>query len=329
LKKLINKNEVNLTNPPFFLEVKFSMKIKKFIVKNGLIIIMLGVVIFSGVNAFLEAKNTVENEINMIELSKNMCREELKKENLKEEYKRMCIAQLEYNTENLKNFYILVSQSFAHNFSKWNFYILFVVIIPISFLVCSKLKYNYLKNYLTRNTFKKFKKELFQDAYKSTVIFPITLIVVLIMCAIFCSNFLPDAVPNLRRWLPSTTKNPIIFSILYIVNIFCYSITYANLFLISARKNHNPIIAVLVTFLMGIVIQLFFEIIISSYISMKIFNSGFGLMFNLFNSITFNDQFGVIYTIGFALLWTVLSTFLVQILYKEQEKLLIDCEKNK
>jgi len=224
------------------------------------------------------------------------------------------------------SFYTTFFNAFVIPFHSMNMYMFVFLIIPVAFLICTKLKNNYLKNYLTRESYKKFKNNLFKEAYSSVLIFPIIIIIIFILCLLYTQDFTAGGA-NIA-WSDRTTSSPILFCLLYLINVFLYSVTYINFFLISARKNHNFVVSIIVSFLLFIGVELFFEIFINSFIFIRIFHSGFGLMFNIMNSLTFNEQFGVEITIFFGLLWCVLSSLLVHCLYKNPEKILMDCEKN-
>ena len=53
-----------------------------------------------------------------------------------------------------------------------------------------------------------------------------------------------------------------------------------------------------------------------------------GVIFNIMNMITFNDSYGMFFTILVPLILTIISFLVLIKLYKNKENLLIDCEKN-
>lgn len=122
-------------------------------------------------------------------------------------------------------------------------------------------------------------------------------------------------------------NHPYIFSTLFILRTVFYSIFYVNICLSIARKQHNFIISLILSYLTLFCIQIFFEVILALIPSI-IFKSEFGLIFTAMGIIDYQDSFGVIYPFLFSIVIATISTIIVYYLYKDKEKISIDCQKN-
>ena len=71
--------------------------------------------------------------------------------------------------------------------------------------------------------------------------------------------------------------------------------------------------------------QLFLEIFIQKLL-FKITNINFLGTFNILNIFSFNEDFGLIGTFLFPILFYLLSWILLILFYKDKEKLIVDCE---
>ncbi len=244
----------------------------------------------------------------------------------KESYINSCVN---YNDEYDKiNFYILYESEFYNeHLNIFNGLLFFIVVVPIAFYICSLFKNNYLKNYLTRDTYKNFKKKLGKYILSNILIFPTVLLIAFSLCAILANSF--DV--NIAEEIGVTTlNNPILYVTIYLFDIICFSITYANIFLIAARKNHNPIIALIVSFLLFASTALFIEASLSKFLDILDPSQKFDIyLFSLINPFHFRFELGLVPTILMRLILPTLTSIIVYLCYRNKEKLLLDCEKNK
>ena len=188
----------------------------------------------------------------------------------------------------------------------------FILIIPIAFQICSKFKNNYLKHYLTRNTYKNFKKEIKNYIYMNAIIISFIFLIVFLLIALLTKNF-----DIAYTGSTNTLGSPLLYIGLRSFKIFCTLITYVNIFLIFARKNHNPIIAILTSILFLLSVLLFIEF------NPNLYPFLFEDIFNIYNDDTTSK---ILLTSTF---WLVSTSIIVYLRYRNKEKLLIDCEKNK
>ena len=242
---------------------------------------------------------------------------------LKKSYINQCFH---YNEYKKANFYYLYNSIYNNYLSIFNGLLFFVVILPIAFYICSLFKNNYLKNYLTRDTYKNFKKKLWKYTYSNALIFPAILLIAFILCAILSNSYYVNIVEAMGV---TVLDNPILYVTLYLLGIICFSITYANIFLISVRKNHNPIIALIVSMLIFIGTELFIGKSLSKFVDIIATDKDYIGLFSLINPFHFTTEFGLIPTILMRLILPTLTSIMVYFCYRNKEKLLLDCEKNK
>lgn len=247
-----------------------------------------------------------------------------------EETIKMCNRIL---TENNKNydFYSIFSEIIVMKFSGWlSFSISLFVVIPSLLHVCKNFKNRIILNESTRCNYHDYLKRLFKTAYKSIWIIPIIIFVAIIFSLIYTGSF--DASYSISKsatfWNESTLNNPLLFILLYILNIIVHSILYVNIGLCVARKNHNYFVAIILSFLLFIAIEAFLEIAINGILLFSILNTEIGMIFNIMNMFTFNETYGIITPIIVPFVITVLSFIMIYFMYRDKEKLIIDCEKN-
>ena len=242
---------------------------------------------------------------------------------LKKSYINQCFH---YNEYKKTNFYYLYKSVYDNYLNIFNILLFFVVVLPIAFYICSLFKNNFLKNFLTRDTYKNFKKKLWKYTYSNALIFPTILLIAFILCAILSNSYYVNIVEAMGV---TVLDNPILYVALYLLGIICFSITYANIFLISVRKNHNPFIALIVSLLIFMGAGLFLETSLSKFLDIIAVNKNYIDLFSLINPFHFSIEFGLIPTIIMHLILPTITSIIVYFCYRNKEKLLLDCEKNK
>ncbi len=133
---------------------------------------------------------------------------------------------------------------------------------------------------------------------------------------------------NYSIWRSNLIFKPVLFVFLYLINITIYSLSYINISLIVLRKQQNIIKAIILSVLVFVGIEVFLEIVVNGLIFGLVFKSEVGNIFNIMNLLIFNINYGVSKLLIFTISFFLLTFILVLILYKNKEKLIIDCEKN-
>lgn len=204
------------------------------------------------------------------------------------------------------------------------------ITVPSIGVVCSFFKNNILKNALTRQSYKKVMIKLFIKAYKPALILPILTIIAFAVCFFSTGNFdFNNAIQgNLVSWNIDSIKNPILFMGIYTLRIFIVSLVYINISLLICKKNHNFVVATILSYLCFIGIEIFLEVVCNLLIFTVILKSGFGIVLNILAIFSLFDYYGLMYSILIPFLFLIVTTILVYCNYKNKEKLIIECEKS-
>ena len=205
-----------------------------------------------------------------------------------------------------------------------------LVILPIIWVISNLLKNKFIINYSTRKSYVDFLKKFYKQAYKYCWLLPfLALLLLLYSFTKYSINPNFSIVNSSSIWKSNIIYHPVLFIILYMYNVFLYSIIYTNIALIICRKHHKFLNATILSILLFIAIQLFFEVVINILICQNIFHTEIGYLFNIMNIFTFSDVYGVVKLLIFTTSIFIITSLMVYCSYKNKEKLIIDCEKNK
>ena len=200
------------------------------------------------------------------------------------------------------------------------------VIVPAVYLFNRKFRQRDLKNVLTRTTYKKEMTKTYLSSLKSTLIFPLFLIILFIFSYFQSGNFNIDYTfshggdsyvdeINIRNWT--------IFVPVYIFTIWLHSIFWANLGIINVKKNKSPASAILSAYILYFAIFVILEVFIGEFIFSS---SPISLYLGLGNIWLFG---GVTYLgmIIMAIILVILSMIFVFFQYRNKESAIKECEK--
>lgn len=121
---------------------------------------------------------------------------------------------------------------------------------------------------------------------------------------------------------------PILFIIIYLFNLLLYSIFYMNIALIVSRYQHKEFISIIIYILSIIGFEIFLETIGVLFCNKVINNSSLAATLYILNLFTFNTSYGMVNMVLFPLILSLISIFVVFLIYKNKKKLVISCEKN-
>ncbi len=247
---------------------------------------------------------------------------------LTEENTTICTSLEEQITKKSSFFPMFTSVMNEYNIPNGVIMVLFII-IPSAYFITDHLKNRIILSENNRQSYKKSMLNVFKKSYLSILIIPFFLILIFIACYLYTGTFeLRNHEIYSIMWSQNTISSPIIFMFLYIINYILICTIYVNCTLAISRKHNNYFLAVILSFLVILGIELFFEIVISGLICSTLFNSDVGMIFNILNPKAFNDTYGLIPLLTFSLIMCILSFIPVMMLYKDKEKLVIDIEKN-
>lgn len=238
-----------------------------------------------------------------------------------EEYISYCNDLLE--DKYYPNFFSEVSY-IIHTVNYISMVLFFTVSMPSLYYISKYLKNGIIKNELTRKTFKKCKINLLAISYKGALILPIIAIVMFVLSYANTKTFETFNMQDII-WENSTTTNPYLFIIMYLINITIHSILYCNISLCIVRKKHNYYVSSILSYLTFIAIELILELGINTILLGKIFKINLGVILSIFNVLAFNDSYGVLAPLVVPTIMLCISYVLLYFMYKDKEKLIIDC----
>ena len=184
-----------------------------------------------------------------------------------------------------------------------------LIVFPTLVNLCRILKRKYILHALTRQSYKEFLIDFLKTAYKYIWFLPLIAIIIISICIMNTSIHPSISLEyDTSMWYAETIKKPIFFILLYILNIIIYSFSFINLALMIVRKHHNLIIATILSILVYVGIELFFELMINNLLFGLVFKSELGYLFNIMNIFTFSDQFGIPTLLLFSFFMLLLSS---------------------
>lgn len=301
---------------------------RKFLKNNLMIIIIILVILGIFVYNFVDFKNNQKLLAEGKEETIAYCESLLSDPDANPELIESCenvIAQKDVELD----FFSALSDFVVYRLSFLNPIAFLIVVLPSLYYSCKIIKNKLIINAKTRMNYLDFIKMLIKSAYRYIWILPL-LTLILFIFLLFNTSL--DSTYSLLNdtaiWGTYILNHPIVFIILYFINIILYSCAFVNLGLIVARKQPKYILTIIFSFLSYIGIELFLELVVNVIIFQNIFDSEIGYLFNIMNMFTFKDTFGIeklmIFTVGIF----VVSCIGVYASYKNQEKFIIDCEKN-
>lgn len=284
--------------------------------------VILCIIILNGVDKYIDERKNVESSYEKtIEFCK-MHRNE-------ESYQEFC--EIVNNQKFIDDdIYYAYSNIGVTQLNKLNLFFFLIIAIPTLIYPCYYYKHKAIINLATRQKYKFIKNKFVIRPYISVFLFPLAALFAMVISWSITRNINPEfslttgAVP----WNYETLTNPILSVALYFLNVIIHSILYVNICLCVSRKQHNYPIAVILSTLIFIGIEIFLEVILGGIIFGHLLNSNKTVYFNIMNFFTFNDNQGWIWPMLIPFTCMLISLIAVYMLYKNKENLIITCEKN-
>jgi len=288
--------------------------------------IMLFLVINQAINFINNQKRAKIKDLELVTECKNNPNLELERE----DYQQFCQEIMALPMRPEVDIYTAYLNIVIDGLSPTMTFLMLFTIMPALLAISKYLKNNILKNDLTRINYKQIKKKILGHTYKFSFLVPVVMIISLFICLVYTQNF--DTSYAIEKgyiiWNMNSTSKDLLFWVMYLLNIWIHSILYINLGLCIVRKNHNYFVSIILTFLLIMGIEAILEIVFGGIIVTSLLKSPGMILFNIMNSLSFNDQYGMGACMIVPLIIMIISGILVQIFYKNPEKLMIDCEQN-
>lgn len=296
---------------------------KRFLKSNILIIVIIVIVsivfLNGGYKSLQEYKGYVNAEQQVIK-----------------ECERQGTNQKEWCEEAIKNkdveldFYTVFADALTWQVQYIYYFSFLIVVIPTMIKVCKMLKYKHIINSNSRESYHSFLKKLLKTAYQ--YIWVLALLSLIMMIPIMMNTSLnPEyAIINSHgMWQSNIIYHPVLFVISYLINVTLYSMIFVHIALLVARKQQKTIPCIIISYILYLAIEIFLETVVKVIIFQRIFHSEFGMIFNIINVFGMNDLYGVGPLLLVNLCMVLVSFGLVYLAYKDKEKFVIQCEKNK
>ena len=289
---------------------------KSFIKKNFLIIVSFLILFIILLFSFFNFRSEKQAFDQTYEENGQFC---LENDYMGTDHEDFCLENL--NDDNNKiDFFTAFSNVVPHGFRTITFILFLFIAVPCLYSVCN------CKNNLTKKEYKKVKNGLFKEAYKSVFIFPIIAIIGIILCYILIGSFSNSFSIEYGTtiWTAETLKRPYLFLTVYLLNIVFLSIIYVNICLCVFRKYHNFWVALILSILCFVGIDVLLEIIVGKVLFNLILGADKSAIFNIMNIFNLNDSGGILPVISFSFIIAIISTIIVFLMYRNKEKLVID-----
>ena len=244
--------------------------------------------------------------------------------------------QKEWCEEAIKNkdveldFYTVFADALTWQVQYIGYVAFLIVVIPTMIKVCKKIKYKQIINSNSRESYHSFLKKLLKTAYQ--YIWVLALLSLIMMIPIMMNTSLNPEYAIIKShgmWQSNIIYHPVLFVISYVINVTLYSMIFVHIALLVVRKQQKAIPCILFSYVLYLAIEIFLETVVRLIIIRGIFHSELGMIFNIINVFGMNDLYGVGTLLLLNLCMVLISFALVYLAYKNKEKFVIQCEKNK
>ena len=239
---------------------------KNFFNKNKYFILVFIVIIGMIIYSFVDYDKFVKNYTNAIENTISEC-----KINTIPERQEYCDNILKENINPKPGFYYNYFEIYSRlDFLEYGLF--FIVTIPIIYFITKTFKNRHIIYELTRETYKKFKTNLFKKAYLYSLILPLIILIILVATIIYSRGLTLDPYYDQEmNDIVVKATNPYFYVTTIVLRALILGIIYANIALIVSRKNHNFYIAVILSYLASVGTEIILEGVIGRLIFYEIF----------------------------------------------------------
>lgn len=190
-----------------------------------------------------------------------------------------------------------------------------------------------IKNYLTRQSLKDYRRKMFKTTYKAALVFPLVLLTIAILCA-FITNFnftITESIKAQAQYDAWNYNNFGLYLIIHCAIIYLIGVLYGNLSLMFLNKSKNKILVILFSYIAFFALALLLYVLLYAIILTNLLNINIsGQYFNLLGSWQLYTKYENYYlTLLSTIIYTFITTIIVHKLYSSKEKVLILNDKEK
>ena len=304
---------------------------KYFLLGSILILILIGISFFQ----FYQENFSYVSEYNKI---KEYCYEEKMPEH---EY-----CKVFKNKESLKSYIknsdphklykkydaiTLTSEIVRHTiFSTLQYFFSFLIALIVLGTIHNHFSSGMFENYLLRMKYKDYLKKNYKIAIKSALIMPVSLIIIFIISSIMSGfNFdLSNVDTSLSVYNEWKYNHFFLYGFIICLIQFFISLLYANIALYCCKQNKNKIVAIIMSFIIFIVIDIFvyigiYIIFLNKFLGLKELSD----YFNIAGYWFFDEGSNLIIPLAISFLLQLISFIFVINSFKSKEKVVLAYEK--
>lgn len=205
-----------------------------------------------------------------------------------------------------------------------------IVILVGTITFHSVIQSGFFKDVIARETYKKFYIKQFLNSWSASLLIPLFIILAIIFAGIICDfNVTPScSMSMINSECSSLSIKGEIIKLLYTtINLVLASIACINVGLITAKKNKNFALSVILSYLIIIIYQVIVSVIVGPLLY-EIFNNNFfanGL--TLFSFWYYDDGVNALNMFIYGLVLAIATSYMLYLTYKSKENVVINAEK--
>ena len=243
--------------------------------------------------------------------------------------------QLEYEHDNTlitnkyktkPSFYDTVSNILDNNFMFLDLILFLLIVIPTLYNLSDLLSDKTITHNMVKESFSKIKLNIFKQGYRYLWLYPTIILLFFIICLFISTNKETTTFLYTNINLPSS---PIYVIIMYLLNTLFLTGTYLNLALIGLRIKPNYFLAILTSFLIFLITEVFLSIFINKLLIYSILNKanyqGLFSIIGIFN-IKIDDVINFNLRVFISFIIFLITFIITYLMYKNKEKLAISME---
>ncbi len=240
-----------------------------------------------------------------------------------------CIKLQEEITNKYKtkpSFYDTVSNILDNNFMFLDLILFLLIVIPTLYNLSDLLSDKTITHNMVKESFSKIKLNIFRKGYRYFWFYPTIILLFFIICLFISTNKETSTFLYTNINLPSS---PIYVIIMYLLNTLFLTGTYLNLALIGLRIKPNYFLAILTSFLIFLITEVFLSIFINKLLIYSILNkTNYQGLFSIIGIfyIKIDDVINFNLRVFISFIIFLITFIITYLMYKNKEKLVISME---
>ena len=201
------------------------------------------------------------------------------------------------------------------------------IIIPVVSDIYNEVKTGYIRNALTRMTYKNFISKIYLKSLKSLIVLPFFILVLFISSYILSGGNLIIPTEETAIIAQQYLDNFLQFSLIYILNIFLINWFIVNLAYIATIKSNHIISAIIGAYLGFLMVWIALEAIIGHAIQKYLYVEQLTNSLAISNFWIYDHVISLPFMICYALVLSISSGIIAYIVSKNKERVVLSAEK--